>query len=130
MTQPGSVIGNEADHQMNPASTHFTGFYDQRSETQTNHIKGQSMKDFTRLMSAQTQYQAKVYSQYYIRQPHAVLSLSSAISLNPHLAVSVPQSKPCGVRAIDEYYNVVDNNMAIKSLRNATEFSRIIQLIQ
>lgn len=107
----------------NAASTNYTGF-DIRSENHTNG-KGQSMKDFSRLMSAHSQYQAKVYSQYYIRSPHAIMHLSSGF-LPPKPEKSLKQLKPSGIKAIDDYYSQIQDMPIISNFRNATELNRLI----
>jgi hypothetical protein len=82
------------------------------------------MKDFSRLMSAHSQYQAKVYSQFYIKSPHAVMKLSNNNSL---MHGPINQSlKPSGIKAIDDYYQDVEDLPTINNFTNATEMNRVI----
>lgn len=87
--------------------------------------KGHSMKDFTRIMSAQSKYQAKIYSQYYMKSPHAIMRLG-----NTPMPQQENMKGTSGVAAIDNYFRNVNNKEDIHSIRNANEISRVVQLIQ
>ena len=78
------------------ASTNYTG--DNKSMLN----KGQSTKDFSRLMSATSNSNALAYSQYYMKTPHPVLALANR---NPPL--KHPPLPPSGVAAIDDHLNSI-----------------------
>ena len=107
----------------NAASTNYTGF-----EAKSDNHKGQSNKDFSRLVSATSQYQAKAYSNYYMNKPHAILQLNASqkSSQGQRIYQTLPKS---GVKAIDSHYATIREDIEVNSIRQCTEYQRIVQMI-
>ena len=103
-------------------STQFTGF-DQKSHVN----RGQSTKDFSRLLSAQSKYNV---AHLTCGQELASVSGSLQSSLFNLRRSTNQKWQKSGIIAIDRHYDQLNANFEVEHLRYTQEFKRLYALIE